>query len=323
MFYWSHLKRWLLLCVVSSILGCSASPPEPPIRIGYNNWPGYELIWLAEALGYFKAAGLRVEHVQFLSLSDASRAYARGQLDAFSGTAIELLEAPSPPEQSAVAIMVLDISNGADQIVASRSIHHVEDLVGTSVGIEAQSVNLQLAGLAVQRHRLEWQQMDWLPMSQAEMVEAMQQGRIQAAVTYAPFSEQMLADGNHHVVWSSADVPNHIVDMLLVNARHLRQHHPQWHQFVLAVDQAIGYFNAHEQEATEIMAQHAGLTVAQMRASIQGLVFPTLLEQPKLLGDNGSVVRSMTQVQQLLPTFGIAVNQADPLSLIDIKGLYP
>lgn len=98
--------RYLIFCLLMVLLSaCGRSEPQV-LRVGYNNWPGYELIWLADQLGYFKEADIRVEHVQFVSLSDARRAYERGNLDAVGVTGIELLQIADHVEHPAQVGMV-------------------------------------------------------------------------------------------------------------------------------------------------------------------------------------------------------------------------
>jgi NitT/TauT family transport system substrate-binding protein len=98
------------------LLACS---PEPELlRVGVNPWPGYETIYLAQKLGYFREAGVDVRLVEFASLADARRSFERNQIDALASTVVEVLRAREQSQRSLRIVQVLDYSNGADMLVA-------------------------------------------------------------------------------------------------------------------------------------------------------------------------------------------------------------
>ncbi len=49
----------------------------PTLRVGLNPWPGYEVLFIAEHVDYFRDEGVAVRLIEFTSLSDCRRAYER------------------------------------------------------------------------------------------------------------------------------------------------------------------------------------------------------------------------------------------------------
>jgi NitT/TauT family transport system substrate-binding protein len=293
---------------MSWLLVACSSAPSTVLRVGYNNWPGYELIWLADQLGYFKTVGAKVEHVQFISLADAKRAYERGQIDAVGVTAVELVQiATNAKTPNAQVAMVLDISHGADQVLAVPSIQQLSDINGKRFGVEADSVSVQLAALSVQKAGLSLHDVHWVVMPPANMVDAMKLGKIALAATYAPHSIAIQENTGAKVLFSSADVPNSIVDMLAVQPEVRARNPTAWQAFFEGVAKAADYYHAHPQEAAKIMAEHAGMSIDDMNQTLAGLQIPMRAQQSQLLSSDGDVLNGIRAVQQLLPQLGFPI----------------
>jgi ABC-type nitrate/sulfonate/bicarbonate transport system substrate-binding protein len=212
--------------------------------------------------------------------------------------------------------MVLDISNGADQVLASEAIKTLADIQEKTFAIEPESVSLQLAALMMQKAGLSWQSVTWQSLPPAEMAAAMRSGRIDLVATYAPYSQQVLATGRAHLLFSSADVPNSVVDLLAINPDHWQAHPQTWWAFMRAVCRAVDYYHAHPQQATEIMAAHAGISVDEMKATNAGLIFPEHRQQAGLLQHSGSVVNTLTVVQSLFEQLHIPITQVSAEQLV-------
>jgi len=309
--------RYFLVLLLSSLLFACSGSPSTVLRVGYNNWPGYELIWLADQLGYLQEADVRVEHVQFVSLADAKRAYERNQIDAVGVTAVELLQiAANPQTTPAQAAMVLDISNGADQVLAAPHIQQLSDIKGKRFAIEADSVSVQLAALLVQQSGLMLKDIQWVVMPPAQMVDAMKVGAIDLAATYAPYAIDIKKQTSAKVLFSSADVPNAIVDMLAIHPAVRTQNPRAWQALLDGVAKAIDYYHAHPQQAAQIMAEHAGMSVDDMNQTLAGLQIPTSHQQHALLLPNGDVVKGIDAVQHLLPQVGVHLTEMNVEKLV-------
>jgi NitT/TauT family transport system substrate-binding protein len=314
------MRYALIILGLCSIFTCTTcTNPAPTVfRVGYNNWPGYELIWLADKLGYFQEAGVHVEHVQFVSLTDAKRAYERGQVDAVGVTAIELLQiAANTRVVPAKVVMVLDISNGADQVLAMPTIAQLSDIKGKRFAVEADSVSVQLAASLIKKSGLTQQDINWVIMQPAQMPEAMQAGKIDLAATYSPYSIEIQHKTPAKVLFSSTDIPNTIVDLLAINRDQLQAHPKEWQALLSALAKSIDYYHAHPQQAVQIMAEHAGMSVDEMTQTFAGLIIPDNTQQSALLMPTGQVINGIHYVQPLLTQLGTPVKNVAIEGLVD------
>ena len=92
----------VLVAVVALSLNLGCFPEKPAsFRLGIIPWPGYEFLYLAQGKGFYHDEGLEVRIVEFDSLSDARRAYERGQIDALGTTVIEVLQARDTSSRAA------------------------------------------------------------------------------------------------------------------------------------------------------------------------------------------------------------------------------
>lgn len=297
--------RVILLMLAVMVAGCVPSQ-EQSIRIGYNNWPGYELLWLAEELGYFRDAGVRVEHVQFMSLGDSRRAYERGQLDAVGVTAIELLQIPLNSSRQAVAVWVMDVSHGGDQLIAQASIRRVQDLKGKRVAVEPATVSLQLISLALSQAGLSVGDVTLVGMPQSHMKVALDAAEVDAVVSYPPYSTDMLRVGKTHLLFDSAQTPDSIVDLLAVHPDMLTKEPERLRRVLTALARAGDYLRHFPQDAMSRMARHAGMSLPDMNDSLSGLRIPQAQDQPALLAAGGRVHQGIASVVPLLDLLGLS-----------------
>jgi len=104
------LKASLLLGAIVAVLlaslpGCLSRPTEP-LRIGVNDWPPFELMYLARARGYFNVENVDVDLVEFSSYTGLLRAYHQGNIDGFLATLNEVQIADNFQDLPAVNLVV-------------------------------------------------------------------------------------------------------------------------------------------------------------------------------------------------------------------------
>jgi NitT/TauT family transport system substrate-binding protein len=239
----------------------SCAPKDPaPLRIGINAWPGYEFIYLAQVQGYYKDVGIAVDIVEFNSLSDVRRSFERGQLDGFATTCVEVLLAREHVDRDLQIIQAVDYSNGGDLIVAREGIASVEELKGKRVGVEVASVCAYVLAAAAERSQLSLGDFTIVPGDQLGMVDQFAMGDLDAVVTYPPSSIRMLKESGASVVFSSAEIPGQVVDVIAMDAAIVKGRREEVTAFLRAFHLALDYSKQHPEEAYAVMAKREGIT---------------------------------------------------------------
>jgi NitT/TauT family transport system substrate-binding protein len=278
--------------------------------VGINAWPGYEFIYLAAQKGYFKDAGLEVRVVEFSSLADARRAYERGQIDAIATTVVEVLQILDQSARKPRIVRVFDYSEGADVILARPGIPTGRELRGARIGVELASLGVYILARGLEQHGLQLSDVTMISGDQLSMEGQFDRGKLDAVVTYPPTSLKMLADSSAHAVFSTAEIPGEVLDVLAVDDALIQQRHEDVRRFLDAVERAMAYERQSPADAHAIMAEREGITAEEFAAALaDGMTLVSASEQSEYLGPQGRlhevVARTtavLSQTQQLSPT---------------------
>lgn len=291
---------------------------EPPLRIATNTWPGYELLYLARENGYFANQPIRM--VEMPSTTLCLQALAAGTVEGAGLTLDETLSAIADGIDLQV-VAVLDISRGADVLLARPEISSLPALKGRRIGVEQTAVGAVMLAAALQRAGLEPRDVEMVPLAVNEHRDSFLKGSVDALITFEPVTSQLASNGAHPL-FSSADIPDQIIDVLALRP-HALVKSPQAVRALIA-----GHFRARADwlrnpaAAAPIMARRLGLEPAQVPAAYRGLDLPDLATNhawlsgspPRLEQVAGALNWVMLQAR-LLPS-AVAVNQlANPVYL--------
>jgi NitT/TauT family transport system substrate-binding protein len=296
------MSRGLLFSLLLLLSACSP-PPSEPLRVAINPWPGFEYLYLAEQLKLFEAEGVQVKVLQFGSAHDSSRAYELGQVDGYCTTpgGVLLSRAQSPRQPQIVH--VTDYSSGGDLIVAKAPIRSVAQLVGKRVGVEPGSLNSYILARALRSSGLSIEQVTLVNLGQDAMLEALQNGVIDAAVSYPPFSVPMLKQAHYQEIFTTRSIPGEVLDVIAFDASVLATRKPEIQAMLRALEAAHAYASAHPDEANRLMAARENLTLEEF-ANIQrnDLQVLRMADQPFYLGANGLLMQALQHTQEVLLT---------------------
>ncbi|WP_297571967.1 ABC transporter substrate-binding protein [uncultured Deefgea sp.] len=299
------LQNWrlkILLLISSIIILSSCATKEPPtLRVGINAWPGYEFIYLAQELGLYKKAGLNVKLLEFNSLSDARRAYERGQIDALGTTVIEVLQSRENSDKSLQIVSVCDYSDGADMIIAHRKIADIKSLKGKKVGLELASLGVYVLARALEKNGLTLNDLHLQSLDQQSLAEALKAGELDAIVTYPPTNIQLLADPSFHTLFDSKAISGEVLDVIAIDQQFIEQHPAAVKQFIAAFEEAYQYSLTHPDQAYAIIAAREGITAEEFKTALsQGIKMISLAEQNAYFKKNGKLDEVIQRTDKVL-----------------------
>lgn len=262
--------RTMLLFVVSTLAlsGC-IKKEDPALRIGMNVWPGYEIIYLAQEKGFYEDEGIRVRIVEFNSLADVRRAYELGRLDGFAATLIDVLMARDAADRDLRIHHVFDFSSGADAIIARGEFDSISRLRGRRIGFEQGSLGVYVLARALEKHGLKLSDIVPVSKDQRSMVHELEQGELDAIVTYAPESVRLASDTRFRQLFDSREIPGEVVDVLGLDADVIKQRPAQVAAFQRAVNRAYRYMMDHPDDAFRIMSDREHITPEEFKQVIE------------------------------------------------------
>lgn len=287
-----RLTVWIgiLLALGISLFLAGCGETEEPLRVGMNLWPAFGLIHLAEAKGFFKQEGVEVRIFVTGSLSETRRAYETGKLDGMAATVVDVLVARDDSHRDPRVVRVVDFSDGADVILAPKRIRSVADLKDKTVGVEFASLGVFLLSRALWTADLDLEDLELVSKAPDVMVEDLLNGRLDAVVAYPPASLPVSDDGRFHTIFSSADIPGEVVDVIALDESVLRERPRQAAAFLRALDRAHQFLEEEPLEAFRIMGLEFSMGAEEFREVLSdGIKLVSPAEQAQYLGRDGKL----------------------------------
>jgi NitT/TauT family transport system substrate-binding protein len=277
----SFLRRALAILVGGLTLHQAALQAEP-LKIGYSDWPGWVAWEVAIQKGWFKEAGVDVQFDWF-EYVPSMEAFAAGKIDAVCMTNGDALVTGAPGAPSKM-ILINDYSNGNDMVVAQPGITSIKDLKGKKVGVEVGFVDhlLLLQGLAA--NGMKESDVELVNVPTAETAKALASGDVAAIAAWQPNSGQALkAVPGSTAIYTSADKPGLIYDVLAVSPASLAARADDWKKVIGVWNRVAAYINdpATQEDAVKIMAARVNLTPEEYKPFLLGTKILTLDEAKK------------------------------------------
>lgn len=265
---------WLLLALAA----CSDKPIEP-LRIATNIWPGYEPLYLARDLGEFE--GTPVGMVEMPSNTESIRAFRNGAVEAAALTLDEVLMLQQDGIDVRI-LFVMDVSDGADVVMARPGIASLKGLAGKRVGVEGSALGAYMLGRALDAAGLHPSDVKIVPLTVDQHEQAYLSGAVDAVVTFDPVRTRLLHAGAH-VIFDSSRIPNEIFDVLVTRGDILKQRPQDFQHLKESWFRAVAYLRARPDDAAQRIAKRIGISGKEYLDSLNGLKIPDRAENIRLL----------------------------------------
>jgi NitT/TauT family transport system substrate-binding protein len=303
----------ILVFIVSLLVGCIKEPP-PPLRVGGVVWPGFEVLYLARDLGYYKDTSIRL--VEYPSASEVLRAYRNGDLEAATITLDEVLLLATTEPHVRVAL-VADTSHGADVILAKPEIKNLQDLKGRRVGVESTALGAFLLTRALGQVGMLPKDVQVISLEVSEHEQAFKKGTVDAVVTFEPVRSKLLAVGAK-LLFDSRQIPGEIVDVLAAREEVLTNQSASMKALLNGWFRALDYLQKHPLDAATRVAPREGVTAQQFLESLKGLRIPDLQENQKLLGrTDASLLQAAKRLSKVMLDNKLLQKAVDPTPLLE------
>lgn len=294
--------------------GCRPTPAEP-LRIGAQVFPGYEFLYLARATGQLKSE--RVRMVETPSASASLRALGTGAIDGACLTLDEVLSARERGIELTV-LAVLDVSMGADVVLAHANVGGLSGLRGRTLGVEQSAVGAVMLDALLQRAGLSLRDVTIRPVGFDAHEAEFKARRIDAVVSYEPVKSRLMQAGAQ-VVYSSADIPGRILDVLAVRPT-LLDSRPQDLQHLLdAHFGALDGYRAEPARARPLLAARLHLGPNEVDQAYAELDLPDReRNRTWFAGEQTHLKKTAAALSQVMHSAGLLTRRSElPTSLFD------
>ncbi|MBF0422519.1 MAG: ABC transporter substrate-binding protein [Magnetococcales bacterium] len=286
---------WVLgLFPLASLLSSFIVPP-PPLTIASHVWPGYELMSMARERGWFSAEQVTLKETK--SATESMQALADGKVDGAALTLDEMLRFRAKGVDL-VVVLVFDISNGADMVLARSPIRSLDELVGKRLGVEDSAVGALMLAEIFKISGLERQSVQVVPLTYDAHWKAWQQGEIDALITFEPVAGQVLRTGANNL-FDSRKIPDTIFDVLAVKRTVAEAKADAIRSLVAGHFRAVEHLRRNPVDAGYRLAARLGGSGEKALNSFRGLKLPDVFANRRLLGSTEVSVEAAAM--RLLP----------------------
>jgi NitT/TauT family transport system substrate-binding protein len=245
-------KAWLMTAVAA--LALTSVSWAKPLKIGYSDYPSWTAWQIAKDKGYFQKHGVDVELVWFPIYTDSLNALNTGQIDANCQTWSDTV-APLAEGVKLTAILVNDYSWGNDGVLAKPGLTSVKDLKGKTVATELGTCDHFLLLKALEKNGMSEKDIKYKNMTVPDAAAAFLSGKVDAAVVWQPWLSQTQREGKGKMIFSSADIPYLIPDLLVVQSKVLADRSAEWQKVVDAWFDVYKFIKTNEDEAVAIISK--------------------------------------------------------------------
>src|SRR3954463_3208278 len=253
-----------------------AAPKGPPLKIAFSDWPGWTAFEIGIQKGWFKDEGVDVDFSWF-EYTPSMEAFAAGKGDAVMMTVGDALVTGAPGARS-VGILITDYSNGNDMIVAKKGIGSLKQLKGKKVGLEIGLVEHLLLLKGLEKAGMKPTDVTLVNVATHQTAQTLASHDVDAIGAWQPNSGQALkAVAGSKAVFTSADLPGLIYDMVNVSPKSLASRRADWVKVIKVWNRTVNFVRdpANQAEAVKIMAGRAGVPPEEYAKFLPGTRFLT------------------------------------------------
>jgi len=267
---------------VLGLLALSGFASAEPLKIAYSDWPGWVAWEIGVQKGWFKEAGVDVEF-QWFDYVPSMDAYVAGKVDGVCMTNGDALVTGATGKPS-VGIIINDFSNGNDMIVGAPGIGSIKDLKGKKVGLEKGFVEQLLLITGLEQNGMTFEDITLVNTPTNETPQVLASKAVDAIGAWQPNSGQALKVlPGSKPIYTSADAPGLIYDLLYVSPESLEKHKDEWAKVTKVWYRIADYIHDEQNldDVLKILAARVKITPEEYEPFLKGTHILTMDEAIK------------------------------------------
>lgn len=280
-------KRLIFLCALA-LFSVNALAAKPVFKICWSIYAGWMPWDYAQQNGIVKKwadkYGIDIQFVQVNDYIESVNQYTSGGFDGCTMTNMDALTIPASGGVDSTALIVGDYSNGNDGILV-KGADSVAALKGKPINLVELSVSHYLLARALDKSGLSEKDVKVVNTSDADLVAAFSTPQVNAIVTWNPLLAEAEKQPNSKLVFSSAQIPGEILDLLVVNTATLKQHPELGKALTGAWYETLKTMSGNSPEAIKARTQMGEASGTDLAGFDSQLAATHLFSDPKLTLD--------------------------------------
>ena len=310
-----HFMRKSFWALLLAALTLTAQPAlavkKDSFRIAWSIYVGWMPWAYADEKGivdkWADKYGISIEVVQINDYIESINQYTAGAFDGCVMTNMDALSIPGGGGLDSTALIIGDFSNGNDGLVVKGD-GDLTALKGKKINLVELSVSHYLLARALDSVDLSEREITVVNTSDADMVAAFKTDEVEAVVTWNPLLSEVAAEPGAKLLYTSADIPGEIIDMMVVNTEVLEANPDfgralvgAWYETMslMAKDDAAG------KEARSFMGEKSGTDLAGYDAQLATTRMFYTPAEAAAFARSDDLVKTMDAVRRFLFDHGI------------------
>ena len=275
--------RHLAVALIAFVAGSAAA--AEPLTIGYSDYVSYTAWEIAIHKGWFKEAGVDVSFIWF-EYAPSMEAFQAGKIDAVNVASSDQLVMAGAGKKANKAILITDYTDGNDMVIARPGITSLAGLKGKKIGVEVGLVDHLLLLEALKKGGLTPTDVELVNMVTTDTAQGLASGSVDAVACWQPNANATLklVPGSKPL-FTSADVPGLIYDVLVVSDESLVRRRADWVKVCAVWGRVVAYIGDAKNldEVGAIMGGRNGLDAKTAISFLPGSKLHTLAENKAAL----------------------------------------
>ncbi len=272
---WTALRDLGIACAFGfaavTSLNTSAARAEDQVTLATVAWIGYAPFYVAVEKNLFDKYGVKVALKDFADPALIPAALQSGGIQGAMYTYDQVINLVANGNAFRV-VMPIDYSNGADAVVALKSIGSMADLKGKKVAYPFATCDNLLVAYGLQKAGLTEADVEGLDTTPENVAAALASG-VAAGATYEPNISKILkldVNGGYHAIYTSASAPGLITDILYFSTDYISKNPKAVDAVIKGYIDGMAFMKDHPDEAYAIVAKYFSTTVDDVKEQAKG-----------------------------------------------------
>lgn len=262
--------------------------------------------------------GISIDVVQVNDYVESINQFTSGNVDGCSMTNMDALTLPAASGIDSTALIINDYSDGNDGIVLKGS-DDLADIAGRRVNLVQFSVSHYFLARALESVGLTERDIETVNTSDADIVGLFSSTSTEAVAAWNPQLSTIAEMPDSNVVYTSAEIPGEILDMMVVNTDTLADNPNFGHALVGAWYEVMELIEADDEQALSLMADAAGTGLEGYRAQLDATYLYTDPAETVELMVSEALLETMQRVAEFSFVHGLLGDMAPSAEFVGIE----
>lgn len=275
------MKILALTAAAATLLSAGSVRAADTINCVFPFWFGFAPVFVADKNGYFAEEDLTVTWAFDNDRANVLPGLETGSIDCTMRTIGESMARPRTPETSGTIIGTIDISIGADGVVAGPGIETVADLVGKTFAGEINHPGTVLTQFALSEIGKSVADLDIRLINTDDSIAVFEDESIAAVATWEPMLSQIVNNTSREgstILLDSGDYEGLITDIILVRTDDYQANPEKYAKFLRGIYRAIDDYIEDPDAFIALSAPEYGVPEAEMKEALAGVKYTTYEE---------------------------------------------